>query len=84
MYNYFTFIHINNGDIMDIDIRKFIIGNFKEDTIEDIRNSIDTSISSKEEDPLLGLGVLFELTWNNSDEETKYTILKNIKKGITN
>ena len=23
MYNYFTFIHINNGDIMDIDIRKF-------------------------------------------------------------
>ncbi len=69
---------------MNIDIRKYIVNNFKEDTIEDIRNSIDTSISSKEEDPLLGLGVLFELAWNNSSEDIKYEILNNIKKGMTN
>ena len=69
---------------MNIDIRKYIVNNFKEDTIEDIRNSIDTSISSKEEDPLLGLGVLFELAWNNSGEDIKYEILNNIKKGMTN
>ena len=68
---------------MNIDIRKYIVNNFKEDTIEDIRNSIDTSISSKEEDPLLGLGVLFELAWNNSSEDIKYEILNNIKKGMT-
>lgn len=63
-------------------MRKYIINNFKDDTIEDIKKSIDDSISSKEEEPLIGLGVLFELSWNNSTEEEKQTILINIKKGL--
>ena len=65
-----------------MDMRKYIINNFKDDTIEDIKKSIDESISSKEEEPLIGLGVLFELSWNNSTEEEKQTILTNIKKGL--
>lgn len=65
-----------------MDMRKYIINNFKDDTIEDIKKSIDDSISSKEEEPLIGLGVLFELSWNNSTEEEKQTILTNIKKGL--
>lgn len=68
----------------NIDVRKYIINNFKEDTTEDIEKSITTSIESKSEDPLIGLGVLFELMWNNSSNETKDTILTNIKKGLTN
>lgn len=68
----------------NIDVRKYIINNFKEDTIEDIEKSITTSIDSKSEDPLIGLGVLFELMWNHSSNETKDTILTNIKKGLTN
>ena len=76
-------MHNNNGDKMDnIDVRKYIISNFKEDTTEDIRSSIEESISSKEDDPLIGLGVMFELLWNNSTEEEKQTILSNIKKGM--
>ena len=67
---------------MNINMREYIIGNFKNDSVEDIRTSIDSSIASGEEDPLLGLGVLFELAWKNSDEEMKTTILNNIKKGI--
>lgn len=67
----------------DIDVRKYIINNFKEDSTEDIEKSITTSIESKSEDPLIGLGVLFELMWNNSTNETKDTILSNIKKGLT-
>ena len=67
---------------MKIDMRKYIIDNFKNDSINDIRTSIDESIISKEEEPLIGLGVLFELLWNNSDEETKLLILNNIKRGI--
>ena len=63
-------------------MRKYIIDNFKNDSINDIRTSIDESIISKEEEPLIGLGVLFELLWNNSDEETKLLILNNIKRGI--
>lgn len=68
----------------NIDVRKYIINNFKEDTIEDIEKSISSSIESKSEDPLIGLGVLFELMWNHSNTETKDTILNNIKKGLTN
>ncbi len=67
----------------NIDVRKYIINNFKEDSKEDIEKSITSSIESKSEDPLIGLGVLFELMWNNSTSEAKDTILSNIKKGLT-
>lgn len=67
---------------MNIDIRKYIINNFKDDNIEEIKNSIESSIKSKEEDPLLGMGVLFELAWINSNDSTKQIILSNIKNGI--
>ena len=66
----------------NIDIRNYVISNFKEDTIKDIRNSIDKTISSHEDDPLIGLGVLFELAWINSNDEEKEKIVDNIKKGI--
>ena len=66
----------------NIDVRKYIISNFKNDKIEDIEKSITTSISSQSDDPLIGLGVLFEVMWNNSDNNTKNTILTNIKKGL--
>lgn len=67
----------------NIDVRKYIISNFREDDVDDIKKSIDSSIESHDEDPLIGLGVLFEVMWNNSDNELKNTILANIKKGLT-
>lgn len=66
----------------NIDVRKYIINNFKNDSVEDIAESINSSIESKEEDPLIGLGVLFEVMWNNSNNEEKNSILSNIKKGL--
>lgn len=66
----------------NIDIRKYIISNFKNDSIEEIKSSIEESIESHEDDPLIGLGVLFELLWNNSNNEEKEIILSNIKKGM--
>ena len=66
----------------NIDVRKYIINNFKEDTKEQIKSSIEESISSHDDDTLIGLGVLFELAWNNSTEEEKEKILSNIKKGM--
>ncbi|MCI6265567.1 MAG: small acid-soluble spore protein SspI [Erysipelotrichaceae bacterium] len=68
----------------NIDIRKYIINNFKEDSTKEIEKSITSSIESKSEDPLIGLGVLFELMWNNSTNDIKDTILSSIKKGLTN
>lgn len=66
----------------DIDVRKYIINNFKDDDIEDIEKSITSSIESKSDDPLIGLGVLFEIMWNNSSNDLRETILTNIKKGL--
>ena len=65
-----------------IDIRQYIKNNFKDDNIEDIKSSIEDSISSKEDDPLIGLGVLFEILWSNSTKEQQTIILNNIKKGM--
>ena len=67
---------------MNIDIRKSIIKNFEGSGIEDIRDSIETSIEDKEEITLPGLGVFFEILWNNSDKEDKEFILRTIEKGL--
>ena len=68
---------------MDIDIRKYIIDNFKNDSIEEIETSINDSISLHDDDTLIGLGVLLELAWSNSNKEEQKNILNNIKKGMT-
>ncbi len=68
----------------NIDVRKYIISNFKEDSLEEIEQSISQSIESKSEDPLIGLGVLFELMWNYSNNDMRNSILKSIKKGLNN
>lgn len=69
---------------MNIDVRNYIISNFKEDSTDDIKNSIETSISAQEDDALIGLGVLFELAWSNCEEDVKFNILTSIKKGMDN
>ncbi len=68
----------------NIDIRKYIIENFKEDNEEKIRDSIETTIKFKDEDALIGLGVLFELLWEKSTEEDKNKYLKLINDNIKN
>jgi small acid-soluble spore protein I (minor) len=66
----------------NIDIRNYIIENLKDDNEEKIRDSIETTISSKDEDALIGLGVLFELLWNKLNEEEKQKHLDNIRQSI--
>ena len=67
---------------MDIDIRKSIIDNFKNCGIEEIKKSIEDSITDNEEITLPGLGVFFEILWNNSDNSDKEFILRTIEKGL--
>jgi len=66
----------------NIDIRNYIIENFKDDNIEKIRDSIETTISTRDEDALIGLGVLFELLWNKLSQEEKNESLENIRQSI--
>lgn len=67
---------------MNIDIRKSIIKNFEGSGIDNIRESIETSIEDREEITLPGLGVFFEILWNNADNEDKEFILRTIEKGL--
>ena len=66
----------------NIDIRNYIIKNFKDDNIEKIRDSIETTINTRDEDALIGLGVLFELLWNKLTQEDKNKTLENIRQSI--
>ena len=68
----------------NIDIRKYIIENFKDDNEGKIKDSIETTIKFKDEDALIGLGVLFELLWEHSKEEEKNNYLKLITESIKN
>lgn len=61
---------------MNIDIRKSIIENFKDATKEEIEESITSSIKDKEEITLPGMGVFFEIIWENGSQELKNEILK--------
>ena len=67
---------------MDIDIRKSIINNFKDSNIDEIKQAIIDSIEDKEEITLPGMGVFFEILWNNSDDIKKDYILQTLKKGL--
>ncbi len=67
---------------MNIDIRKHIRNNFKDADIKDIEDSIEASIKSQDEVILPGLGVLFEIVWNNCTDQTKDGILSTLINNI--
>lgn len=67
---------------MGVNIREYIVNNFKDSSKDEIRESIIESINSKDEVILPGMGVLFEILWENADFQDKIidTIFDNIKK----
>lgn len=67
---------------MNLDIRTHIKKNFKDSSLEDIKNSIEVSIKEQDEITLPGLGVLFEILWENNDNH--HELLECIKKGLHN
>lgn len=67
---------------MNLDIRKYIQKNFENTTKEEIKESIHSSIAEKEEVTLPGLGVFFEILWQNSEEETKNKIIDTLENAL--
>ena len=67
---------------MHIDIRESIRKNFSTSKIDDIRLSIEDAIEEHDEITLPGLGVFFEILWNNSDVNLKNTILNILENNI--
>lgn len=66
----------------NIDIRKYIKENFNNCEINDIRESIVSSVADKDEVTLPGLGVLFEIIWENSNDELKNKILEILQNNL--
>lgn len=64
---------------MEINIRKSICDNFKGAKEDEIKASIDSSISEGDEVTLPGLGVFFEILWNSSNDEEKVFILNKLE-----
>ena len=50
-----------------MNIKDYIIKNFKDCSIMDVRETVIASVNSNDEVVLPGLGVLFEIVWNDSD-----------------
>lgn len=67
---------------MNINIRNYIKNNFRDSSIDEIQESIVSSIAQNDEVTLPGMGVLFEILWSNSNVETKNTILETIKNNL--
>ena len=61
---------------MEIDIRKSIKDNFEDQNIDEIKKAI----YEREEITLPGLGVFFEILWNNSNDTIKDYILQTLSK----
>lgn len=66
---------------MNISIREHIKKNFKDSSIKEIEESIEESIQSEDEVVLPGMGVLFEILWNNTNnkEDILKTLHDNLK-----
>jgi small acid-soluble spore protein I (minor) len=67
---------------MNIDIREHIKSNFKDSDIKDIKDSIESSLKENDEITLPGMGVFFEILWQNTDESGKDFILNILKNSL--
>lgn len=65
---------------MNVNIREYIINNFKDSSKDEIKEIIVASINSKDDVVLPGMGVLFEVLWKNEVLQEKIidTIFNNI------
>jgi len=67
---------------MQIQIRNYIKNNFKGLNENEIKESITSAINEGDEVCLPGLGVLFEILWENSNSNLQNSILTNLKNNL--
>lgn len=67
---------------MDINIRRSVLQNMDKSTYDDIKATVDDAISKGDEKILPGLGVLFEVLYNSSDDNGKKEILNKLEKSL--
>lgn len=67
---------------MDLNLRKAILTNIKSNDQEQLEDTIADAIQNGEEKMLPGLGVLFELIWNQAGEEERQDMIDSLEQGV--
>ncbi|WP_075982519.1 small acid-soluble spore protein SspI [Bacillus massilinigeriensis] len=67
---------------MNLNLRNAIIHNVSGNTQDELRDTIVDAIQTGEEKMLPGLGVLFEVIWNNASEKERQEMLQLLESGL--
>lgn len=67
---------------MNLNLRKAILNNISTNDKAQLEATIVDAIQNGEEKMLPGLGVLFELIWQQADEEMKQEMIKSLEDGV--
>ncbi|MBD8068918.1 small acid-soluble spore protein SspI [Bacillus sp. PS06] len=67
---------------MDLNLRHAVISNVSGNSQGELQDTIVDAIQSGEEKMLPGLGVLFEVIWQNASQEEKQEMLATLEQGL--
>lgn len=67
---------------MELDLRKAILHNIKQNSPEELEATIVDAISLGEEKVLPGLGYLFEMIWKQSTENDRSQMIDALAEGV--
>lgn len=74
---------ILEGEIrMNLNLRHAVIQNISGNDQNQLRDTIVDAIQRGEEKMLPGLGVLFEVIWQNADDQEKSMMLETLEEGL--
>lgn len=67
---------------MNLNLRNAILSNVSGNTQAELEETILDAIQSGEEKMLPGLGVLFEVIWQNANDQDKQEMLDTLEEGL--
>ena len=68
--------------MMDLNLRKAILANVTDNSQDELEATIVDAIQSGEEKMLPGLGVLFEMIWQQADQTLKKNLVQLLEQGV--
>ncbi len=69
---------------MNFNLRHAVIHNISGNTQDQLKDTILDAIQTGEEKMLPGLGVLFEVIWQNASPQEQQTMLSTLESGLKN
>ncbi|MGD9677462.1 MAG: small acid-soluble spore protein SspI [Vulcanibacillus sp.] len=67
---------------MELDLRNAIISNIKDKSKDQLNDMVNDALSTHDEKTLPGLGVIFEIIWENSDSQIKENLIETLSNNI--